>query len=94
MVRSQMVTTTVCLTISPGTQLLPGNQLTEGFGNDNFQVKDNISNNRDLIDVTCADLPTTKSSEVGRPKRCLKPVDRLVVGNPSGWHFNRAKERK
>ena len=31
---------------------------------------------------------------LGRPRRYVKPLDRLVVGNPTGWHFNRAKPRR
>lgn len=29
-----------------------------------------------------------------RERRSVKPIDRLVVGNPTGWHFNRAKPRR
>ena len=29
-----------------------------------------------------------------RPKRHVKPIDRLVVGDPTKWHFNRAKPRR
>lgn len=36
----------------------------------------------------------TTVSVVSRPKRSVKPIERLVIGNPSAWHFNRAKPRK
>ena len=40
-------------------------------------------------------LSTGATPEVnGRVKRITKPVERLVVGNPAGWHFNRSKARK
>ena len=31
---------------------------------------------------------------LGRSRRNVKPVDQLVVGNPTGWHFNRTKPRR
>ena len=30
----------------------------------------------------------------GRPKRVSRPIDRLVIGDPGSWHFNRAKPRR
>ena len=40
-------------------------------------------------------LSTGATPEVSvRAKRVTKPIERLVVGNPGGWHFNRAKPRR
>ena len=54
---------------------------------------DMIMNQSDLglsSDTTQSDM----NPMMGRPKRCSKPIDRLVVGNPGGWHFNRAKPKR
>ena len=40
-------------------------------------------------------LSTSATESVAcRPRRSVKPIERLVIGNPNAWNFNRAKPRR
>ena len=55
-----------------------------------------VGNDMDNIPTMSDRRLSTGATEsvVCRPKRSVKPIERLVVGNPNAWNFNRAKPRR